>query len=136
MQCQRFVERVGVAREPGRELARHPLVELPRRLGVGRRQHDVEDEVQVARLGPRDAAPLQPPARTLGLRPSLHLDDGVHLDGEAEGQFVDADGGAGVAALVAEGLDHPRVIYTLPNGDVIVAEADSPTAKAPPIPAA
>lgn len=28
----------------------------------------------------------------------------------------------------AEGLDHPRVIYTLPNGDVIVAEADSPTA--------
>ncbi len=27
----------------------------------------------------------------------------------------------------AEGLDHPRVIYTLPNGDVIAAEADSPT---------
>ena len=26
----------------------------------------------------------------------------------------------------AEGLDHPRVIYLLPNGDVIVAEADAP----------
>jgi glucose/arabinose dehydrogenase len=26
----------------------------------------------------------------------------------------------------AEGLDHPRVLYTLPNGDVIVALADSP----------
>lgn len=26
----------------------------------------------------------------------------------------------------AEGLEHPRVIYTLPNGDVIVAEADAP----------
>ena len=26
----------------------------------------------------------------------------------------------------AEGLDHPRVILTLPNGDVIVAEADAP----------
>ncbi len=26
----------------------------------------------------------------------------------------------------AEGLDHPRVIYTLPNGDVVVALADSP----------
>ena len=26
----------------------------------------------------------------------------------------------------AEGLDHPRVIYSLPNGDVIVAEADAP----------
>ena len=37
---------------------------------------------------------------------SLHLDDGVHLDGEAERQLVDADGGAGVAAGVAEDLDH------------------------------
>ncbi|MFM5924124.1 MAG: PQQ-dependent sugar dehydrogenase [Novosphingobium sp.] len=27
----------------------------------------------------------------------------------------------------AEGLEHPRVIYTLPNGDVLVAEADSPS---------
>ena len=27
----------------------------------------------------------------------------------------------------AEGLEHPRVIYTLPNGDVVVAEADSPS---------
>jgi len=26
----------------------------------------------------------------------------------------------------AEGLEHPRVIYTLPNGDVIAAEADAP----------
>ncbi len=26
----------------------------------------------------------------------------------------------------ADGLDHPRVLYTLPNGDVIVAEADAP----------
>ena len=26
----------------------------------------------------------------------------------------------------AEGLDHPRVLYTLPNGDVIAAEADAP----------
>lgn len=26
----------------------------------------------------------------------------------------------------ADGLDHPRVIYPLPNGDVIVAEADAP----------
>lgn len=26
----------------------------------------------------------------------------------------------------AEGLGHPRIIYTLPNGDVIVAEADAP----------
>src|SRR5690606_29135544 len=37
---------------------------------------------------------------------SLHLDDRVRLDGDAGGEAVDADGGAGVAALVAEHLDH------------------------------
>lgn len=42
------------------------------------------------------------------------------------------DGEAPVAAKglavnrFAEGLEHPRVIYTLPNGDVVVAEADAP----------
>lgn len=30
----------------------------------------------------------------------------------------------------AEGLEHPRVIHTLPNGDVVVAEADSPSSMA------
>lgn len=29
-------------------------------------------------------------------------------------------------ARFAEGLEHPRVIYVLPNGDVLVAEADAP----------
>lgn len=31
-----------------------------------------------------------------------------------------------VVSRFAEGLEHPRVIYTLPNGDVIAAEADAP----------
>lgn len=36
-------------------------------------------------------------------------------------------GAAGlVVSRFAEGLDHPRVMLTLPNGDVLVAEADSP----------
>lgn len=30
----------------------------------------------------------------------------------------------------AEGLDHPRVMLTLPNGDVVVALADAPAAAA------
>ena len=29
-------------------------------------------------------------------------------------------------ALFAEGLDHPRWIYVLPNGDVLVAETNAP----------
>ena len=37
---------------------------------------------------------------------SPHLDDGVHLDGEAEGQLIDADGRTGVTTGVAEHLDH------------------------------
>src|SRR5690606_6950428 len=45
-------------------------------------------------------------SRQGGVESSPHLDDGVDLDGEAEGEAVDADGGAGVAALVAEDLDH------------------------------
>ncbi|MDE2434658.1 MAG: sorbosone dehydrogenase family protein [Sphingomonadales bacterium] len=31
-----------------------------------------------------------------------------------------------VVSRFAEGLDHPRVMLTLPNGDVVVAEADAP----------
>lgn len=31
-----------------------------------------------------------------------------------------------VVTRFAEGLDHPRVAYVLPNGDVLVAEADAP----------
>ena len=33
-----------------------------------------------------------------------------------------------VVTRFAEGLEHPRVIYTLPNGDIIAAEADAPEA--------
>jgi len=37
-------------------------------------------------------------------------------------------GASGLAVQrFAEGLAHPRVIYTLPNGDVLAAEADSPS---------
>lgn len=45
--------------------------------------------------------------------------------GWAAGQAPTAAQGLSVSRF-AEGLDHPRVILTLPNGDVLVAEADAP----------
>ena len=45
--------------------------------------------------------------------------------GWAAGQAPTAAPGLQITRF-AEGLDHPRVIYPLPNGDVIVAEADAP----------
>src|SRR6266404_148670 len=44
-------------------------------------------------------------ARMRGLR-SGHFEDSIHLDGGIRGQGGDADGGAGMPALVAEGCDH------------------------------
>jgi glucose/arabinose dehydrogenase len=45
--------------------------------------------------------------------------------GWAAGQAPAAATGLAVSRF-AEGLDHPRVMLTLPNGDVLVAEADAP----------
>ncbi|VVO18145.1 PQQ-dependent sugar dehydrogenase [Pseudomonas fluorescens] len=45
--------------------------------------------------------------------------------GWPEGTRPTAAGGTQVAAF-AEGLDHPRWLYVLPNGDVLVAETNSP----------
>jgi len=45
--------------------------------------------------------------------------------GWAAGEAPQAAAGLAVTRF-AEGLDHPRVTYVLPNGDVLVAEADAP----------
>lgn len=45
--------------------------------------------------------------------------------GWSEGQTPTAAAGLAVAAFAA-GLDHPRWLYVLPNGDVLVAETNSP----------
>ncbi|MDP1998320.1 MAG: sorbosone dehydrogenase family protein [Rhodoferax sp.] len=75
----------------------------------------------------------QPPADTIGATPQLPKPNRqfiptVHI-APAKGwpagvQPVAADGLA-VAAL-ATGLDHPRWVYVLPNGDVLVAESNAP----------
>src|SRR5258708_39418680 len=45
--------------------------------------------------------------------------------GWTEGEKPAAAGGLAVDAF-ATGLDHPRTVYVLPNGDVLVAESNAP----------
>jgi glucose/arabinose dehydrogenase len=63
---------------------------------------------------------LPPPARTL--IPTVHIAPAI---GWPEGAKPLAAPGTSVAAL-ATGLDHPRWLYVLPNGDVLVAETNAP----------
>lgn len=75
----------------------------------------------------------QPPAVTLGPNPQLaqpvrQIIPTVHIapaKGWPEGTRPVAAPGLLVSAL-ATGLDHPRWIYVLPNGDVLVAETNAP----------
>ena len=75
----------------------------------------------------------QPPANTIGPAPQLpqpnkQLIPTVHIapaKGWPEGVRPVAAAGLSVAPL-ATGLDHPRWVYVLPNGDVLVAESNAP----------
>lgn len=72
------------------------------------------------------AAPAIPPARPQGAIPTLKMPS---AQGWAKGQVPTAARGLKVNAF-ATGLDHPRWICVLPNGDVLVAESTSvPRAK-------
>jgi glucose/arabinose dehydrogenase len=64
-------------------------------------------------------APAIPPAKPQGSIPTLKMPT---ARGWAPGQVPVAAPGLKVNAFAA-GLDHPRWIYLLPNGDVLVAEA-------------
>jgi glucose/arabinose dehydrogenase len=63
---------------------------------------------------------LPPPEKSL--IPLVHV---VTAKGWPEGAKPAAAEGTVVAAL-AQGLDHPRWLYVLPNGDVLVAETNAP----------
>jgi glucose/arabinose dehydrogenase len=65
------------------------------------------------------AAPAIPPARSQGYVPTLKMPT---ARGWSRGQTPVAAPGLKVNAF-ATGLDHPRWIHVLPNGDVLVAEA-------------
>jgi len=67
------------------------------------------------------AHPLIPPPRTSPL-PTIHI---APAQGWASGEAPIAAAGLSVNAF-AEHLTHPRWLYVLPNGDVLVAETDTP----------
>jgi glucose/arabinose dehydrogenase len=71
-----------------------------------------------AGTGPQPSLP--PPDRSL--IPVVHV---VTAQSWPEGRTPVAAQGLAVAAF-ARGLDHPRWLYALPNGDVLVAETDGP----------
>ena len=64
-------------------------------------------------------APAIPAAKPQGIIPTLKMPT---AQGWAPGQLPTAAPGLQVNAF-ATGLDHPRWIYVLPNGDVLIAEA-------------
>ena len=76
-------------------------------------------EHTVEQLSGRDPVISEPKRETI---PSIAIAKPV---GWAPGEAPVAAPGLEVKRF-AEGLDHPRVIHTLPNGDVVVAEADTP----------
>ncbi len=63
---------------------------------------------------------LPPPTKTV--LPTVNI---APAQGWPEGGRPVADGGLAVTAF-AGGLDHPRWVYVLPNGDVLVAESNAP----------
>src|ERR1700710_2868569 len=65
--------------------------------------------------------PALPPPNKAPI-PLVHV---VTAKGWPEGGKPAAAEGTAVAAL-ARGLDHPRWLYVLPNGDVLVAETNAP----------
>jgi len=71
-----------------------------------------------AGMGPTPTLPE--PRHTL--LPTVHI---APAQGWPAGAKPTAAPGAGVAAF-ASGLDHPRWLYVLPNGDVLVAETNAP----------
>jgi glucose/arabinose dehydrogenase len=70
-----------------------------------------------AGMGPAPALPA--PTRTL--IPTVKVADAVGWLGSAPTPAPDLQ-----VAAFAEGLDHPRWLYVLPNGDVLVAETNAP----------
>src|SRR5438552_7779789 len=72
-----------------------------------------------AGIGP---GPELPPPKT-SLIPTVKVAD---AKGWADGEKPTAAPGLVVTAF-ARNLDHPRSLYVLPNGDVLVAETNGPT---------
>ena len=85
------------------------------------------------KVGPTDRGPAPSPPSTLGPNPQLPKPDDQAIPivqvaearGWPPGMKPQAPAGVNVTAF-ASGLTHPRWLYTLPNGDVLVAETNAP----------
>jgi glucose/arabinose dehydrogenase len=85
------------------------------------------------KVGPADRGPGPSPLTTLGPNPQLPKPDTqtipivqvAEAKGWPAGMKPQAPAGVTVTAF-ATGLTHPRWVYTLPNGDVLVAETNAP----------
>ena len=85
------------------------------------------------KVGPTDRAPAPSPERTVGPNPTLAEPDKqtipvvqiAEAKGWPAGMAPTAPSGIQVSAFAA-GLTHPRWLYLLPNGDVLVAETNAP----------
>jgi glucose/arabinose dehydrogenase len=85
------------------------------------------------KVGPADRGPGPLPPTTLGPNPQLPQPDEqtipivqvAEAKGWPSGLKPQAPAGVTVTAF-ATGLTHPRWVYTLPNGDVLVAETNAP----------
>jgi glucose/arabinose dehydrogenase len=85
-------------------------------------------------VGPTSRGPEQSPAETLGPNPTLPKPDKKTIPtvqvAEAQGWPVGmkptSPAGAVRVQAFATGLTHPRWLYALPNGDVLVAETNAP----------
>jgi hypothetical protein len=97
---------------------RHPLL-LPLALALGLAACGERASLPVeAGIGPEPVLP--PPQETL--LPTVNI---APATGWPDGAMPSAAEGLTVAAF-ADGLDHPRWLYVLPNGDVLVAETNAP----------
>jgi glucose/arabinose dehydrogenase len=84
-------------------------------------------------IGATPVGPQESPASTVGTNPTLPAPDKKLLPivqiAPATGWPVQAKPASAAGVLVkpfAVGLDHPRWLYLLPNGDVLVAETNAP----------
>jgi glucose/arabinose dehydrogenase len=85
------------------------------------------------KVGPTDRGPAASPASSVGPHPTLPEPDKQTIPtvqvAEAKGwpPGMKPRGPAGVTVVAfASGLTHPRWLFTLPNGDVLVAETNAP----------
>jgi glucose/arabinose dehydrogenase len=97
--------------------ARNPMVSLAAAIALAACGDMAKLPVE-AGMGPNPELP--PPSKTLV--PTVHVAKAAGWPADAKPVAAE---GAAVSAF-AKGLEHPRWVYVLPNGDVLVAETNAP----------